>query len=43
MNNFFNMLLTWLEKQYSRKRTLHNGCCTASVKRFEKDIKKTIA
>ncbi|MBB3697566.1 hypothetical protein FHS70_001688 [Flammeovirga yaeyamensis] len=39
MNKYFNKLLTWLEKLYSQKRTQNNGCCTASIKRFENDKK----
>lgn len=32
---------TILKKIYSRKRKTLQGCCTASLKRFEKDKKVT--
>lgn len=37
-----NKIISFLEKLYSQKTKKNQGCCTASIKRFEKDKKRSL-
>ncbi|WP_256366125.1 hypothetical protein [Flammeovirga sp. SJP92] len=38
-----NKILSILKSLYKSKQKANQGCCTASLKRFEKDKKKSLA